>query len=231
MKKLIAVVVLFSFLFVHQLQINAADTNSAGVKETNSLPELKSIDLPKPVMEGGMPLMQALKERKSTREFSSKKLPLQTLSNLLWAANGISRPDGRRTAPSARNKQEIDIYVVMEEGTYIYDANQNTLVGVLAKDIRESTGKQPFVKDAPINLLFVADYAKMGSDMPQDIMDFYAATDTGYVSQNVYLFCTSEGLATVVRGMVDRDACKTILKLRSEQKVILAQTVGYPKMN
>jgi SagB-type dehydrogenase family enzyme len=222
MKKIIAVVVLCSFLFVYAVQINAADANSAAAT-------LKSIDLPKPVMEGGMPLMQALKERKSTREFSSEKLPLQTLSNLLWAANGISRPDGRRTAPSARNKQELDIYVVMEEGTYLYDANQNKLIGVLAKDIREVTGKQPFVKDAPINLLFVADYAKMGGDMPQGIMDFYAATDTGFVSQNVYLFCTSEGLATVVRGMVDRDACKASLKLRAEQKVILAQTVGYPK--
>jgi len=153
---------------------------------------------------------------------------LRRMRILLWAANGINRPDGKRTAPTARNRQEIDVYVAMEDGLYLYDAKANTLVGILAEDIREKTGMQPFVKDAPVNLVFVADYAKMG-DGSAEQKDFYAAVDTGYVSQNVYLFCASEGLATVVRGMVDREPLAEVMKLRSEQKIILAQTVGYPK--
>jgi SagB-type dehydrogenase family enzyme len=230
MKK-IFVVVLFAGLFVYPICVKAADANA--VNEVNEVNDANSavimnIYLPKPVTEGGKPLMQVLKERKSTREFSSEKLSLQTLSNLLWAANGVNRTDGRRTAPTAMNKQEIDVYVAMANGLFLYDAKENKLIAVLAKDIREATGKQPFVKGAPVNLLFVADYDKMGG-MSNDQKDFYAATDTGYVSQNVYLFCASEGLATVVRGWVDRDACKTVMNLRSEQKVILAQTVGYPK--
>jgi nitroreductase len=147
---------------------------------------------------------------------------------MLWAACGVNRPDGKRTAPTAMNKQEIDVYVALEQGLYLYDAKANTLVPILAEDIRAATGKQPFVKDAPVNLIFVADYAKMAA-MPDDQKDFYAATDTGFISQNVYLFCASEGLATVVRGYVDRAECHSAMKLRPDQKIILAQTVGYPK--
>ena len=219
-KKIFPIVILLAVLFICPVQIKAADANSAA--------EIKSIELPKPVMEGGKPLMEALKDRKSSREFSDEKLSLQVLSNMLWAANGISRPDGKRTAPSARNKQEIDIYVAMKDGLYFYDAKENKLVGIAAEDIREATGMQPFVKVAPVNLVYVADYDKMGAGSSEQ-KDFYAATDTGYISQNVYLFCASEGLATVVRGMVDRDKCKTVLKLKDNQKIILAQTVGYPE--
>jgi nitroreductase len=147
---------------------------------------------------------------------------------MLWAANGINRPDGKRTAPTARNMQEIDVYVALEEGLYLYDAQANTLAPVLAGDIRGTTGKQDFVKIAPVNLIFVADYAKMG-DVPDEQKNFYSATDTGYVSQNVYLFCASENLATVVRGMVDRPALSAVMKLPDTKKIILAQTVGYPK--
>ena len=168
------------------------------------------------------------KERKTSREFSSEKLPLQVLSNLLWAADGINRPDGKRTAPTAMNKLEIDVYVAMADGLYLYDPKENKLVAVLAGDIRAATGKQPFVKDAPVNLVFVSDYAKFGN-IPEDQKAFNSATDTGYISQNVYLFCASEGLATVVRGYVDKPTLATTMKLRSDQKVILAQTVGYPK--
>jgi len=221
-KKIFSIIVLLS-LFVYPVQVKAADANSLV-----PVAQVKSIELPKPVMEGGKPLMQALKDRKSTREFSGEKLSLQTLSNMLWAANGISRPDGKRTAPSARNKQEIDIYVSMADGLYLYDAGENKLIGVLAEDIRAATGMQPFVKDAPVNFVFVADYAKMG-DMPKDQKDLYSATDAGYVSENVYLFCASEGLATVVRGSVDVAKCGAAMKLRSEQKIIFAQTVGRPK--
>jgi len=182
-----------------------------------------------PQTEGGKPLMQALKERKSLREFSSKELPLQVLSDMLWAAFGINRPDiGERTAPTARNMQEIDVYVVKAEGTYLYDARANMLAPVLVGDIRAMTGKQPFVKDAPVNLVFVADLSKMGG-IDAASKEIYAATDTEFISENVYLFCASAGLATVVRGWVDKPALEKALKLRSDQKVILAQTVGYPK--
>jgi len=191
--------------------------------------EIKPINLPKAQTEGGKPLMQALKERKSEREFSSKELPLQVISNMLWAACGINRSDsGKRTAPTARNMQEIDIYIARQEGLYLYDAKNNALVPVLAGDIREATGKQPFVKDAPINLIFVADLSKM-SALSAETATFYSATDTGFISQNVYLYCASEGLATVVRGMFDGPALTKTMKLRPDQKIILTQTVGYPK--
>jgi nitroreductase len=173
--------------------------------------------------------MQALKERKSTRAFSSEKLPMQTLGNLLWAVFGINRPDaGQRTAPSAMNRQKMDIYVATADGLYLYDAKGNALQPVLTNDIRAATGMQPFVKDAPVELVYVVDYARMGGGT-DDGKNLYAAADTGFISQNVYLFCASEDLATVVRGSVDRAALAKTMKLRPEQKIILAQTVGYPK--
>ena len=173
--------------------------------------------------------MEALKERKTSREFSSQELSVEVLSDLLWAACGINRPDsGGRTAPTARNMQEIDVYVAKAEGLYLYDPKANMLIPVLSGDIRAETGSQPFVKDAPVNLIYVADLSKM-KGMPDETIDFYAATDTGFISQNVYLFCASAGLATVVRGWVDKPALEKAMKLGPNKKVILAQTVGYPK--
>jgi len=191
--------------------------------------EAKPIELPKPQTEGRKPLMQALKERKSTREFSPKELPLQVISNMLWAACGINRPEsGGKTAPSAMDMYEIDIYLAKQDGLYLYDAKNNLLTPVLAQDIREVTGKQPFVKDAPVNLIYVADLSKMDKLSPKDI-DFYAAADTGFISQNVYLYCASEGLATVVRGYFNGPSLSKAMKLRPDQKIILTQTAGYPK--
>jgi SagB-type dehydrogenase family enzyme len=187
-----------------------------------------AIQLPPPVKEGGMPLMQALAERHTSREFASDPLPLQTLSNLLWAAFGVNRPDGHRTAPSARNWQETDLYVFLPDGVYLYDAGANLLQPVLAGDHRAAAGKQEFVKDAPLSLVYVADLARMGDAAPED-KALYSAADAGFIAQNVYLFCASEGLSVVVRGMVDREQIAKLLHLRSDQKVILAQTVGYPK--
>jgi len=173
--------------------------------------------------------MQVLKDRKSMREFSSKDLPLQVISDMLWAACGINRPDsGHRTVPSAMNMQEIDIYVAKADGLYLFDAKANILVPVVAEDLRSLTGKQPFVKDAPVNLIYVADLSKM-SKLSAENIDFYASTDTGFISENVYLFCASSGLATVVRGSIDKPALAKAMKLRVDQKIILAQTVGYPK--
>ena len=191
--------------------------------------DIKPIKLLVVQMGGGKPLMQALKERKSMREFSSQELPLQVISNLLWAANGINRPESaHRTAPSAMNMQEIDIYLAKADGLYLYDAKENILIPVASGDIRALTGKQPFVKDAPINLIYVADLAKMGRLSAVDA-DFYAAADTGFISENVYLYCSSFGLATVVRGLMDKPALAKAMKLGADDKIILAQTVGYPK--
>jgi len=173
--------------------------------------------------------MEALKDRHTSREFSSEKLPAQVLSSLLWAAFGVNRPDsGKRTAPSARNWQEIDIYVATADGLYLYDAKANLLKPTLAEDIRGATGGQPFVKDAPVNLVYVADLAKTG-DSPAEARDLFTAVDAGFISQNVYLYCASEGLATVVRGGIDRSALAKVMRLRPDQKIIVAQSVGYPK--
>jgi SagB-type dehydrogenase family enzyme len=173
--------------------------------------------------------MQALKDRKSAREFSSKELPLQVLSDMLWAADGINRPEtGYRTAPSAHNAQEIDIYVALSSGLYLFDAKAHELKLIASGDLRSLTGKQAFVKDAAVNLIYVATLTKL-SDAPNEDAVFYAATDTGFVSQNVYLYCASAGLATVVRGWVDKAALEKAMKLQPFQKIILAQSVGYPK--
>lgn len=187
-----------------------------------------TIKLPEPQTNGGKPLMQALKERKSNRAFSNKELPQQVLSDLLWAAFGINRPDlGMRTAPSAHNMQEIDIFVAMHKGLYLYEPKQHTLKLVVTGDIRGVTGKQEFVAVAPVNLIYVADYSKMvkvGNEK-----DFYSTIDTGFIAQNVYLYCASEGLATVTRGWVDKEALGKAMNLHPDQKIVLTQTVGYRK--
>jgi SagB-type dehydrogenase family enzyme len=191
--------------------------------------ELKSVQLLEPQMDTGRPLMQVLKDRRSSREFSTEKLPNQMLSNMLWAAFGVNRPEsGKRTAPSAVNWQEIDIYVATAYGLYLYDAKAHSLKPVLAQDIRALTGSQSFVQEAPINLVYVADFSRMG-ERKVDEKVFYSAADTGFISQNVYLYCASEGLATVVRGLIDRPALAKVMRLRPDQRIILAQTVGYPQ--
>jgi len=191
--------------------------------------ELRDIKLLKSQVEGGRPLMQVLKDRQSLREFSPNEIPLQVLSNLVWAACGINRPDsGKRTAPSANNVQNIDLYVAMADGLYLYEPKEHVLKAVLAEDIRAATGRQAFVKDVPVNLIYVADFSKFGG-RPDEEKNFYSGVHTGFISQNVYLFCASEGLATVVRGLVDREALAKTMRLRPEQKVMLAQSIGYPK--
>jgi nitroreductase len=190
--------------------------------------EMKPVTLSAPDTSGGKPLMQTLKMRKSTRRFSDRKLSIQTLSNLLWAANGVNRPeDKKRTAPSAMNRQEIEVFVAMQEGLFRYDAFSNTLLPVLAEDIRSETGSQDFVPVVPVNLIYVA--AVTGdSTVTEAERIFYPAADCGFISQNVYLFCASEGLGTVVRGMVDRPALAKKMGLRPDQRILLAQSVGYP---
>jgi nitroreductase len=191
--------------------------------------ELAPLQLPAPETEGGKPLMQALKLRATSREFAPDPLPRQTLSNLLWAAWGVNRPDtGKRTAPSARNWQEIDVYVVMAAGAYLYDATANLLKPVAAGDARALTGTQEFVKDAPVTLVLVADTARI-KGAPPEMNQAYAWADAAFVSENVYLFCASEGLATGVRASLDRSALAKTLKLSVTQIVAFAQSVGFPK--
>jgi nitroreductase len=193
-----------------------------------SAPAQEIVKLPAPKMDGGMPLMQALKERRSGREFSSEKLPIETLSNMLWAAWGINRPDGHRTAPSARNMQEIDVYVALSDGLFLYEPKEHRLRKILSEDIRAATGSNPYVKDAAANLVYVADPARGNLTDPTAI-EFYTGADTAFLAQNVYLFCASERLEVVVRGSIDRPALAKIMKLRPDQKITLAQSVGFPK--
>ncbi len=200
--------------------VSSPDRAHSGARE--------QIMLPKPAMTGGMPLMNALAKRQSSRSFTDRALSDQVLSNLLWAADGVNRTDsGKRTAPSAMNKQEIDIYAALAEGLYRYDAKKHALELVLDRDIRAQTGQQDFVARAALNLVYVADLsAAAGADREEKVL--YAAADTGFIGQNVYLFCASEGLATVIRGYIDRKALGKAMKLKSGQMIILAQTVGHP---
>jgi SagB-type dehydrogenase family enzyme len=211
MKSLITQILSFMFLF-----------------QLTGCAQEKVIELPEPQTSGGMPLMEALSNRKTSREFAPRELELQTLSNLLWAANGINRvEDGLRTAPSAVNWQEIDIYISFPAGVYIYNAFENRLELFMKGDIREATGRQPFVKDVPVNLIYVADFTRM-ADRGEDVKHWYSAADAAFIAQNVYLFSASEGLATVVRGAVDKLELKEVLNLPEHKHVVLCQSVGYP---
>ena len=194
-----------------------------------SAQNVQAIDLPSPQTSGGMPLMDALKNRKTEREFSNRKLSPQVLSNLLWAAYGINREDGRRTAPSSVNWQTIDIYVALPEGLYLYDAQENELELVLAEDIRALTGTQDYVGTAALNLVYVAELTRIPRDMDDEQKLRVSTNDVGFIGQNVYLFCASEGLATVVRGLVDREALGVKMGLKPTQRILLGHSVGYPK--
>lgn len=187
----------------------------------------QNIKLPEPNKQGGMPLMQTLNERSSHREFGTKELTMDHLSGLLWSACGINRADlGKRTAPSARNWQDVQVYVFLNSGIYLYNEKNHELELILEGNHQAAAGLQDFVATAPVNLVYVADYAKMeGADESQ--RDFYKGINTGFISQNVYLYCASQQLNTVVRAMVDRDALHKLMKLRPEQTVVVAQSVGY----
>jgi nitroreductase len=185
--------------------------------------------LPSPSTDDSGSLMSALKNRKSTRSFSNKPLPKQLLSDLLWAAFGVNRPDiGYRTAPSPMNSQEIELYVATANGLFLYDARFHQLAQFYSEDIRSLCGTQGFVAHAPLNLIYVANFSKLG-DIDNNEKMFYSAVDSGFISQNVYLFCAAFGLGTVVRSWIDRPKLANKIRLKEEQRIILSQTVGYPK--
>ena len=220
MSKLLVVLVAGLFFFV--------STGSAFAEET------EVIKLPAPQMDGGMPLMKALKLRQSTRDNygPDTPLPLQTISNLLWAANGVNREDGKRTAPSAVDWKNIDIYITTANGLFLYDAPKHELKMLGREDIRAVAGQQPFVKTVPLNLIYVADFGKAkfpGSDAIAPTAETWSFAGVGAIAQNVYLYCASEGLACLVRAMADGNAIAKALNLRPDQKFILAQTVAHFK--
>lgn len=188
------------------------------------------ISLPHPDMGRSANVMKAFAERHSTREYASKALTLSDLSDLLWAANGVNRPaDGKRTAPSAMNKQDIDVYVVLPQGAYIYDAKAHKLNLVSKGDYRTAVGGgQDFVKTAPVSLVLVSDLSRLGD--PEKIRtQMMGAMDAGIVSQNISLFCSAARLATVPRATMDVAKLKTALKLKDSQMLMMNHPVGYFK--
>ena len=186
------------------------------------------LELPPPRTQGGKPLIEALRLRRSIREYSDRPLPLQVLSDLLWAAFGINRPSGDRTAPYWRHIMVIDVYAAMANGVWLYEPKRHVLLAHLRADIRAQTGLQDFVANAPLNLVYVAHGERM-QDISANERRLYASVDTGFIGQNVYLFCASEGLATVFRGAVAYEKLNRTMQLEKDQFVTFAQTVGYPR--
>ena len=189
---------------------------------------VKPIALPPPRETGGLPLTDALKRRRSTRAFTDRPLSAQTLSDLLWSAFGANRPSGDRTAPYWRHIMVIDVYAAMADGVWRYDPAAHSLLAHLPTDIRAATGQQDFVGTAPLNLVYVAHGERMTDISPEE-RRLYASVDTGFIGQNVYLFCASEGLATVFRGAIDYPKLTRAMQLPEAEFVTFAQTVGYPR--
>jgi len=189
--------------------------------------QAEDVKLSAPAKTGGMPVVQAIAERKTKRAFAERDLPPETLSTLLWIANGISRPDGRRTIPTGHNVQDLDVYAILKSGAYRYDEKSHALVQIAAGDFRTVVGKQTFSHAAPVNLYFVQDVARAKKTDAMSQMRF-GGIHAGAAIQNVYLFCTSAGLATCAREQNDYEALAKLFKLSPTQRIILGQSVGYP---
>jgi len=193
-----------------------------GFSEANKL-----IPLPAPRLDGGTSLMQALLGRHSTRLFSPDELPVALLADLLWAAFGVNRPQsGRRTAPSAYDCRDIDIYLAVSQGLFRYQADSHNLAALLPGDLRPSTGTQVYVAAAPLNLIYVSDYRRLTGSAAE--REHWSWAHSGFIAQNVYLYCAAAGLACVVRSTIDRGGLSQRMGLDKNQHVVLAQTLGYP---
>ncbi len=189
------------------------------------------IKLNKPDLRGGIPTMEALSKRRTDRNLSDKKLTLQQLSEVLWAADGVNRPDGKRTAPAAMAKYAVDIYAVLPEGVYFYDVAKHELKPVVKGDYRKECGMQDFVYIAPLNLVYVLnlkEWQNLSRPIPKNKRDRWIAVELGCIAQNVHIYCASEGLGTVIRGMIDENKFSKVIKVKPEQ-VIMAQTIGHLK--
>lgn len=189
---------------------------------------LGELPLPPAQTSGGLPLMDALQRRHSEREFRPEALAPQQLSDLLWATAGLNRPaDDGRTAPSAMHAREVDLYVALPQGLYRYEPKRHVLLLIKAEDVRRVTGYQDFVDNAPLDLVYVADHGRMKL-VPAAMRESYASVAAGAMAQNLYLYCASAGLATVVRAWFDRQALGLAMGLGPDQQILLTQTVGYP---
>lgn len=207
--------------------------------------DLKSVALPAPRDSGGVCVFAALEQRRTTRAISSKPLPAQELANLLWAACGVNRaigPYGQpgRTAASASNSQEIELYVALEQGVYLYDAINHRLVTIVEQDLRVGAltpGQRNVQSVAPVQLIFVADLDRLAHAaeffepalLEVEVQKSYYYVDTGLIAGNVYLFAASRGLAAWFHGCHRTDLARR-LGLRMEQRVLFAQSVGYPDL-
>lgn len=210
------------------------DTNTGAAPAPQLQPAISTDDVIKlnpPDLDKGISIMQALKKRKTNRNITDKKLTLQQLSELLWAADGVNRPDGKRTSPAAMAIYSVDIYVVLPEGVYLYDVAKHQL-GLIAKgDFRKLAGTQDFVYIAPVNLVYVLNFKgwqNARSQVSDEKRTLWVHCEVGFLAQNVYLYCASEGLGSTVRGIIDQKKFGELIKVRPEQ-VVLAQTVGHPK--
>jgi len=192
-----------------------------------------TIKLPIPQKDLDYPLMKALEKRRTIRKWKDDPLSEQELSNLLWAACGITKEEtnkskSKRTAPSASNSQAIRIFVALEKGLFRYDEKNHQLILILSKDIREHIGTQKMMHSAPVGLIYVSDFSKMKTYLAKDDNRkwFVSGTDTGFISQNVYLYCAAAKLSTVVLGLVNRETLHEIMGLRENEKVVYTQVVG-----
>lgn len=206
----------------------ATTASAVGATPDTASPLPQARTLPPVRTHGGLPLIDALRLRHSTRQYDSRALPVRLLSELLWAAFGINRAEtGDRTAPYWRHVMVIDVYVAMADGVWIYAPGQHELLPHLATDIRAATGLQDFVSEAPVELVYVAHGERMHDVIAED-RRLYASVDAAFIGQNVYLFCASEGLGTVFRGAFDQKKLARALNLADKQFITFVQTVGYP---
>lgn len=212
-------------------QANRPPTAAVASRETDSSAPhgMVTVKLPAPRTAGGKPLMEVLGLRRSIREFEPKALSTEVISDLLWAACGINRPEtGDRTAPCWRHVIVIDLYLAMADGVWIYDPKTNSLLPHLPADIRTKIDlHQDYVGKAPLTLIYVGNHERM-RDVDTWERRLYASVDAAFIGQNVYLFCASEGIATVFHQTRDHNQLGRTLQVSAEQFVVFAQTVGYP---
>lgn len=192
------------------------------------------LKLPEPQKELEFPLMKALEKRRTIRKWKDTSVSEQDISNILWAACGVTKKKygnvkSKRTAPSACNSQEIRVYLAMKKGVFLYSEENHELFKIISKDIRENIGTQKMMKSAPLGLVFVADLSRMNSPFlrNKEARRFCAWVDTGYLSQNVYLYCAASNLGTVVLSLVDREKLHKLMKLKEHEKIVLTQVVGH----
>ncbi|RPH32513.1 MAG: SagB/ThcOx family dehydrogenase [Bacteroidales bacterium] len=191
------------------------------------------IKLPEPQKDLEFPLMKAFEKRRTKRKWQDSELSKQEISNLLWAACGIThketnRSKSRRTAPSACNSQEIKVYIALSDGVYVYEEKNHQLIRVDNKDIRENIGTQKMMRSAPVGLIYVSDYTRLKTfQFKDDEQKWFTSTaDTGFISQNVYLYCAAANLSTVLLGLVNREKLHNLIGLNENEKIVYTQVVG-----